>query len=88
MREKTKRELSALGFVFPPSSSNFILARHPEASGEALYAALRERGIIVRHFGDKRIAEHLRITVGSEEDMSALTKALGDILKTPIGGNN
>ena len=83
VRESTKAALSALGFVFPPSCANFILARHPEISGEALCRALREKGIIVRHFKDERICDYARITVGSADDMASLISALKEIL----GGN-
>ena len=80
VRELTKATLSELGFTFPPSEGNFILARHPRLSGEALCAALRERGIIVRHFKDERIREYVRITVGGEADMQTLLSALKEIL--------
>ena len=80
VREATKRELSALGFDFPPSEANFILARHPQISGEALCMALRERNIIVRHFKDERIRDYARITVGSAADMAALISAIKEIL--------
>ena len=80
VREKTKAELLALGFTVPGSMANFILARHPLISGEALSAALREKGIIVRHFKDERIKDYARITVGSEADMETLVSALKEIL--------
>ena len=85
VREEAKAALTALGFTYPPSSANFILARHSLISGEALYAALRERGIIVRHFGDARIRDYVRITVGSAEDMQTLIGALGEILSSIKG---
>ncbi len=81
VREQTKLALRELGFSFPPSSANFILARHPRISGEELYAALRRRSIIVRHFSDERIRDFVRITVGSAEDMQALIAALREILE-------
>ena len=87
VREETKAALSALGFDFPPSSANFILAHHPLISGEALYAALRERSIVVRHFKDERIRDHVRITVGSAEDMQALVSALREIIVEKQGEN-
>lgn len=80
VRESTKAALAELGFDFPPSMANFILARHPRISGKALSSALRERGIIVRHFGDERIREYARITVGSEADMAYLTEQLKEIV--------
>ena len=69
-REWTKGQLRELGFVFGDSKSNFIFARHPEFSGTALFEALREVGIYVRHFSKpERINEYLRITVGTDEEM-------------------
>jgi histidinol-phosphate aminotransferase len=72
-REWTKQELAKLGFVFGDSKSNFIFARHPEVSGEALFAALKEKDIYVRHFNKpERIREYLRITIGTDEQMQEL----------------
>ncbi len=72
--------LARLGFEVLPSSANFVLARHPKRSGPALAAALRQRGVLVRHFGTPRIAEFLRITVGSEAELAHLADAFGEIL--------
>jgi histidinol-phosphate aminotransferase len=72
-REWTKQELTKLGFVFGDSKSNFIFARHPKVSGEALFAALKEKDIYVRHFNKpERIREYLRITIGTDEQMQEL----------------
>jgi len=49
-------------------------------AAEALAAALRERGIIVRHFRLPRIENHLRITIGTPEQNAALLEALSEIL--------
>ena len=43
-------------------------------------AALRQRGIIVRHFNRPRIDNYLRITTGSDEQNSALLAALAEIV--------
>jgi histidinol-phosphate aminotransferase len=59
-----------------PSGANFVFARHKGQSGEYLYTALRERGILVRRFNAPRIEDWLRITVGTEEEMTALLEAL------------
>ena len=80
-REFLEKELSGLGFGFPGSSANFVLARHPRVSGETLYRTLKERGILVRHFTAPRIREYIRITVGSREELEALLAALRDIIK-------
>jgi len=79
-REQLVEALSALGFDTLPSSANFILTRHPKHGGEKLYQALRERGIIVRHFKTPRIANFLRITIGTDEQTQELLSALQEIL--------
>lgn len=81
-RENTKKELAALGFVFGDSRANFIFARHPGVSGAALFSALREAGIYVRHFKEPaRIGDYLRITVGTDEQMQAFVAFVRDYLK-------
>jgi histidinol-phosphate aminotransferase len=76
-REWTKRELAALGFVFGDSQSNFIFAAHPKISAEALFTALKQEDIYVRHFNHpERIREYLRITIGTEEQMRTLVDFL------------
>ena len=43
--------------------------------------ALREKGILVRHFDKPRLNDYNRITIGSKEQMKALVKALTEILE-------
>jgi len=79
-REATKKRLSALGFEFTDSMSNFIFARHKEKSAAAIFAALKERNIFVRYWNKPRISDYLRITVGTDAEMDALISALTEIL--------
>jgi histidinol-phosphate aminotransferase len=71
-RETLTHGLSALGFEVLPSLTNFVFARHPAHAGAALAAALREQGVLVRHFRKPRIADFLRITVGTDEQCGRL----------------
>ena len=71
-RETLARALTDLGFEVLPSQANFVFARHPRRSGAELAAGLRERGVLVRHFGKPRIGDFLRITVGTDEQCSRL----------------
>ena len=41
---------------------------------------LREKKIIVRRWSRPRIGEYLRITIGTDEQMRAVVKALEEIL--------
>ena len=79
-REAMTRELVKLGFVVLPSSANFVFATHPARSGPEFAAALRERGVLVRHFNKPRTAPYLRITVGTQDDTRRLIAAAADIL--------
>jgi len=79
-RAKLVEHLSSLGFETLPSTANFIFTRHTAHAGAKLYEALRERGIIVRHFKSARIEEFLRITIGTDEQSDELVTALKEIL--------
>ena len=79
-REKLVSQLSALGFETLPSTANFIFTRHPKHAGAQLYQALRDRGIIVRHFKSPRIEAFLRITIGTNEQSDELVSTLQEIL--------
>ena len=75
-REQVTAGLQALGFEVLPSAANFIFARHPQHDAAGIAAALREQGVIVRHFKQARIAQFLRISIGSAEQNQALLDAL------------
>lgn len=79
-REWVKEELKKLGFAFPDSKANFIFAAHRRISGGTIFGALRERGIYVRHWDKPRIADYLRITIGTKEEMERLLEALAEIV--------
>ena len=79
-REMLVRALAGLGFEVLPSAANFVFARHPQRSGRELYDGLRSRAVLVRHFEKPRIAQFLRITVGTEVQHQRLLAALGDLL--------
>ncbi|MBU2154934.1 MAG: histidinol-phosphate transaminase, partial [Gammaproteobacteria bacterium] len=75
-REVVVAGLEKLGFAVLPSAANFVFARHPEKDAATLAAGLREQGVIVRHFKQQRIAQFLRITIGTPEQNQALLDAL------------
>ncbi len=79
-RAWTAEQLKALGFSMTDSLGNFLFVRHEKVGGEALYLALKEKGILVRHFAQERIQEYNRITVGSRKEMEALVEALEEIV--------
>lgn len=79
-REWTKKELKELGFSFEDSRANFIFVSHESCPAEELFQALRNRHIYVRYFPQGRTANHLRITVGTGEEMKKLISFLEEYL--------
>jgi histidinol-phosphate aminotransferase len=82
-REKLSAQLQQQGFDVLPSAANFLFACHPGYDAEELYLALRERGILVRHFSKPRIEQFLRISIGTSEQCELLVAALGEIVAAP-----
>jgi histidinol-phosphate aminotransferase len=78
-RDAVVAGLETLGFEVLPSAANFVFARHPGKDAATLAAGLREQGVIVRHFKQQRIAQFLRITIGTPEQNQALLDALQDL---------
>ena len=80
-REWTKKKLKGLGFTFGDSKANFIFASHKEVPAEVIFKELKERDIYVRYWNKDRINNYLRISIGTDEDMKELVKALEEIVK-------
>ncbi|MBQ7802011.1 MAG: histidinol-phosphate transaminase [Oscillospiraceae bacterium] len=81
-RAWTTEALEKLGFQVLPSMANFVFAKSDKIGGEALYLALKQRGVLVRHFTKARIKDYNRITIGTLEQMKTLITAIQDILQT------
>ena len=79
-REYSKEKLTELGFTYPDSMSNFIFASHSEIDARVIFEELKKRKIYVRYWNKPRINNHLRITVGTKEEMDKLFEALKKIL--------
>ena len=82
-RDRIAEELKKRGWIVPASKTNFLFASPSGISAEAIYTKLRGKGILVRYFNKPRISGYLRITVGTDEEMDALLKAIDEI----AGGN-
>jgi len=80
VREGLVLQLEDLGFEVLPSQANFVFVRHPSRDAAELAAALRARAVLVRHFRQPRIAQYLRISIGTREQCGLLVARLGEIL--------
>ncbi len=72
--------LKELGFTVCPSSSNFVFATKADTDCKALFEYLRSKNIYVRRFDAPKISNYLRITVGTDREIYALTEAISDFL--------
>lgn len=79
-RAYTTQKLRELGFEVLDSSTNFVFAKHEYVDGETIYAELKKKNILVRHFTAERICNYNRITIGTRSQMDALLHTLSDIL--------
>ncbi|MBP3947049.1 histidinol-phosphate transaminase [Psychrobacter sp. K31L] len=81
LRESLTADLVALDYQVLPSHANFVFVRPKEGNASTVANALREQGIIVRHFDKPRISEYLRITTGTADQNERLIEALQALQK-------
>lgn len=79
-RERMKEELKRLGFSFADSKTNFVFATHEKLPAEEIFKYLKEKNIYVRYWNKPRINNHLRISVGTDEEAKILINALEELL--------
>ena len=98
-RERLRTGLARLGLPTLPSETNFVLATVPPdalagcpgdrgvgTAANALYLALKARDVHVRWFAEPRLADRLRISLGTPEENDRLLAVLADLLTAPPGG--
>ena len=75
-RDRCYRRLLDAGVEVLPSATNFLFVRADASDASTVQQALREEGILVRHFSSGRLRPWLRVTIGTAEDMETVTSAL------------
>lgn len=65
-------------YGYMASVANFVTVRFGEKSMD-IYQQLLQKGIIVRPVANYALTEYLRLSMGTKEQMSALTKALDEL---------
>ena len=87
-RKRVTENLRTMGFTVLPSTANFIFIKYeaptgrstPNINGAGLFSALREKGILVRHFNKDRISDFVRVSMGTDDDMDTFLGACGEII--------
>ena len=75
--------LQALGLQLTPSVGNFVLPQFPDDprhNADAAFAFLQSRGILTRQMGGYGLPKHLRITIGTGEEMETVAAAIAEFL--------
>ena len=75
--------LAGLGLPLTPSVGNFVLPRFPgdpRHNADAAFAFLQSRGILTRQMGGYGLPQHLRITIGTGEEMETVGAALAEFM--------
>ena len=79
-RTWTAEQLETLGFTVLPSRTNFLFAKTDRMDGGELYMALKQKGILVRHFSNPKIDQYNRITIGTKAQMERFIDTIKQIL--------
>jgi histidinol-phosphate aminotransferase len=80
-RERLTAAMQAMPIVVTPSGANFILFRPIDIAGRLLWERLLAADVLVRDCsGWPRLADWLRVTVGSTDENDAFLEALNTIL--------
>jgi histidinol-phosphate aminotransferase len=84
-RARLETSLASLGFTWPQTGANFLLCEPPDpehsgARAEAIYLALKQRGILVRWWAYPELRSRLRITVGKPDENDRLVVALRELV--------
>ena len=80
VRDRAYARLRAAGIEVLESATNFLFVKAGEDAAP-VQQALRDEGILVRHFSSPRLKSWLRVTIGTTEDMEKVTDALIRLIK-------
>lgn len=80
-RDRVSTEFSKLGLHVIQSYANFIFFTHPVMDAVSLEQRLRDYGILIRHYGQERIKNYIRMTIGTDAEMDMVLSSMKEILR-------
>ncbi|HOG63908.1 MAG TPA: histidinol-phosphate transaminase [Spirochaetota bacterium] len=72
--------LESMGCRVLPSDANFIFMQHGSVPAGLIQQMLAEQDIHVRHFSGKRVADWVRISIGTDDEMQRVRTVLARVL--------
>ena len=79
-RARLAEELARLGFLVTPSEANFVWARRGDRPVKPIFEELKRRNILVRYMAYDGYGDGLRVSVGTDEEVSRLLAELRAIV--------
>lgn len=79
-RQRCAKALENMGFKVFESQSNFLFVTHKTVKAKQIFETLKADNIFIRYFNLPRINNHLRITIGTEEQMDILLEHINNIV--------
>ena len=76
--QASKSSFKELGLEYVPSVANFVLVK--VGDGDAVFAALMKKGIIVRAMRGYKLPEWIRVSVGTMDENRRFAEALREVL--------
>jgi len=76
-------QLAALDLTLTPSVGNFVLPQFPDDpkhNADAAFAFLHSRGILTRRMAGYGLPKHIRITIGTGEEMETVAATLAEFM--------
>ena len=79
-RERVANEMRDLGFTVADSSTNFLFATRDDLSMKELFEYLKSKNVFIRYFNLPRIDNHVRISIGTDDEMDIFLSRLKEYL--------
>lgn len=79
-RERVSKVLSEIGFRCIDSKANFLFISHPRVHASLIFSRLRKEGVLVRYFNKPRIDNYLRVSIGSDDQMTIFLEKIAAII--------
>ncbi|MFC1497683.1 histidinol-phosphate transaminase [Verrucomicrobiota bacterium] len=80
-RARLSKELSDIGYEVYPSEANFLWVRPEGITAKELFERLRKQRILIRYFAGEQTGDCVRITIGTDEEIDKLIKAVKEIAR-------
>ena len=79
-RDRMMERLRQIPGLTPwPSQANFILCQVPEGRGKEIFDRLCSRGIFLRYWGNGRLKDYIRTSIGLPHETDAVVEAFAEL---------